>query len=197
MKMTSKNSVLGFSSGALALVLAGVAWACTAVPSCAGAPDSGPAGTRVTLNCIGFNQQSPVEIRWGGSDGPVVGSTETSARDGSFAVSFTPPADAPADVHYVVAVQRDAAGSVLRKASTTFELTTPGEAAGTARSALDNVWAGFSSSKADVGAPGTGAEAPTSNNAFALGSILLAVGMISMALAGVALIRRPRRSRKP
>lgn len=185
----SRSAVSGFSSGATALVVASVAWACTAVPSCAGNPDSGPAGTLITISCNGFEAQAPVEIRWNSPDGSVVGTATGSA----FSVAISPPADAVADVYYLVALQRGSDGAITAKASDTFELTTSAALQKTVPSVLGDNWAGFSSIDR-LGDAGHLLETENRSGAYALGLALLAVGTGAIAVTGVFELARKRRS---
>lgn len=192
----SRSTVLGFCSGATALILGSVAWACTAVPSCSSNPDSGPMGTRVSINCIGFERQAPVEIRWNSVDGPVVGNAMASDRDGSFTVAISPPAGSPAEVHYITAVQRRPDGTVGNKASDVFELTVSGSSDGVqTATGLNESWASLSSAHS-VSDDSSLPEYGSSSRTFALGMGLLALSASLMAFAGIAAVisRRPQRS---
>lgn len=71
------------------------------VPSATVAPSSGPAGSRITVSGTGFDP-GPVDIRWGGASGPVIGAGEGP----DFTVEVTVP-DEPAGTRSVVAVPRD------------------------------------------------------------------------------------------
>jgi len=83
-------------------------------------PASGPPGTEFVVTGTGF-AALPVEIRWGGSSGPVI----ATASGPDFSVSAEVPPDAPPNSHQVVAMVTD--GSAVSSSSASFQVTT-GEA---------------------------------------------------------------------
>lgn len=92
---------------AAVLVGVGVAWACTPQASVSSvAPNSGPEGTTVTVTGEGFSP-GPVEIRWGGHSGPVIGmaTAEVVGTNTSFLTSVTIPKVAPGG-YQLVAISR-------------------------------------------------------------------------------------------
>lgn len=107
----------GTAAGALALVLfMGLASACTPAAYIQISPRSGPAGLVTTVSAGSF-WPGPVQIRWNGADGPLLG----DAQGPNFSVSVTIPAAAPPGVHYVMAVQTASLGTF--KASVPFEVS--------------------------------------------------------------------------
>lgn len=93
---------------------------------------SGPAGGQVTIDGQMFANGSRIEIRWNGTDGPVLG----TAQSGDFSVPVTIPA-APTGLYTVVALTRSQAGVQGEVARAEFQVTgaeaTPAPAKGAAR----------------------------------------------------------------
>ena len=71
-------------------------------PSATVAPSSGPAGSRITVTGTGFDP-GPVDIRWGGASGPVIG----AGMGPDFTVEATVPDEPAGTRSSVVAVPRD------------------------------------------------------------------------------------------
>lgn len=120
-------------AGALvALLTAGsFAWACSPSGNVSVDPDSGAAGSTVTVSGGGFEtptaaDEVPIEIRWNSTSGRVLG----GAVGPDFSVSVTIPSNASGRTHYIVAVQRKSDGSITRQATAPFTVTTtaPAEA---------------------------------------------------------------------
>lgn len=109
------------AAGIVGAVLAGaaVSWACTGQGTIAVTPPSGPAGTEVRVEGTGFGN-APVELRWGSASGTVL----ATAPSGTFAVTFAIP-EAPAGVHYLVAVPQETDASRRAPAPAAFEITQP------------------------------------------------------------------------
>jgi len=99
----------GGSAGALATVFAAasLAWACTPQAFLVLSPNAGPAGTSRTATSAAFSD-SPVELRWGSSSGPVL----ATGSGPSFSASFTVPSAAPG-YYTVVAQTADGQGRAL------------------------------------------------------------------------------------
>lgn len=114
--MRNRLAVSTLLAGAL-LGAAGLAWACTASAYVQISPRSGPAGLVVTMSGGQFNS-GPVSIRWNSVDGREIG----TAQGSNFSVPVRIPSDAPAGVHYVVAVQTDTLGFTY-KTSAAFEVS--------------------------------------------------------------------------
>lgn len=110
MRATAALAVIGTT-----IVTAGaLAFACTTATYFTLSPDRGPAGSIVTVTAGETSAPGPVTIRWNGTDGPVLATTNGP----SFSVRVRIPADAELGVGTVVAVQEGA--SVGRDA---FEVT--------------------------------------------------------------------------
>jgi hypothetical protein len=106
----------------LTLAAAGVcgatlAWACTPSAGISLSPASGSAGSQVVVDGSLF-APGPVEIRWGGSGGPILATTVGP----TFAVNVTIPA-APAGARTILAVGRDGSGAVAGEAASAFTVT--------------------------------------------------------------------------
>lgn len=119
--MKTSTRAAGLAATVVAAVVLGAAsfaWACSPQARVGGLnPTSGPAGTKATLTASEF-YPGPVQIHWNSTTGKEL----ATAQGPSFSVTFAIPDDSPG-VYTVVAVQRGAGGSILGKASTTFELT--------------------------------------------------------------------------
>ena len=171
-----------------AAVLAGllgplsVAWACTgASASTSLSPASGVAGSTVVVTGANY-APGTVEVRWGGVTGPILGTTP----GGNFTSTVKVPAEAPAGVYYLVAVQRDGAGGVESKVADTFEVTGGPAGASDAVPQGQSLWSGSSS--------GLGTDVPQSGgpSPFVIGGAALAVGMVGL-FGGFTLLAISRR----
>lgn len=104
----------------------GVAWACS--PQAYVNPlstDTGREGAPLRVSGGSFLSGVPVEIRWNSPAGPLLG----TAPGPNFSTTVTVPADATPGVYYVVALARNADGTIAGKGSASFEVQAP---AGTA-----------------------------------------------------------------
>lgn len=99
------------------------AWACVPMANLVTLrPDSsGPAGSRVVVNGLGFDG-TPVEIRWNAPNGPRLG----AARGPNFSVEVTIP-KTPPGLYTVIAVERQQDGSIGNTGSTVFDVIARGE----------------------------------------------------------------------
>jgi len=150
-------------------------------------------GTRVTITCTGFQEPTPVTIRWNQADGPAV----ATAKGPDFSVAFDVPANISPDVYYVVALQNSANGQVVGKASDTFQVT--GNASGgpagatAAASAIQDQWSGFKSPGDSLGSALSSITptGPASSTALTAGLALLTFGIVcSVGGTAVVLVRR-------
>lgn len=102
----------GLASGLAVLVVmigaASFAWACTIQAELYVSPGSGAASSLARVSGSGFGN-SPVEIRWGGANGPQLG----SAMGPSFSVRVTIPNVAPR-VYTIIATQNVPLGQTSR-----------------------------------------------------------------------------------
>lgn len=166
----------GLVAAVLTVVLAGagLAWACVPQPYIVLRPlASAPAGTMVTVEGQNFAGDRH-EIRWNGIEGDLL----TTASGAYFSVPFTVPAASPG-VYSLVAMTREAGGTVGNVATASFEVTGPGSK--TSGSHLPDQPA-----KAEHGAAGT------TPDPFVTG---MAGGAVTVGLAGsVAVLARRRRS---
>lgn len=113
---------------AAAMTAVSVAWACTPGGNVDVNPGSGLAGSSARVSGSGFVAEgeagaaaAPVQIRWNSTGGPVL----ATATAPSFSTAVTIPEGAAARTYYVVAVQRQADGSIVRQASAPFTVTAP------------------------------------------------------------------------
>lgn len=165
----------GLSAG-LAVVLAGVAWACTAQPSILSVgPMSSAPNTEVTVTGRAV-AAGPVEVRWNALDGPMLAKVGADAR-GDFVTTITVPNARPG-VYSIIAVAQNT--GVARMA---FEVTPSSSGAEEAARAPRPAWA--------VG-PVTPRSSPSSPG-LAVGSALLAAGLVTLfAGAATASVQRRR-----
>lgn len=113
---------------AAAMTAVSVAWACTPGGNVNVNPGSGLAGSTARVSGSGFVAEgeagaaaAPVQIRWNSTSGPVL----ATASAPSFSTAVTIPEGAAARTYYVVAVQRQGDGSIVRQASAPFTVTAP------------------------------------------------------------------------
>lgn len=100
--------------GAIGLLAASAAFACSALASLSVTPPSGPAGTSVVVDGQGFRPALPVAVRWAGASGAALASPVPD-DSGRFSVNVVIPADSPA-------------GSVVISASQKYTTDSGGEA---------------------------------------------------------------------
>lgn len=105
--MTRRVSTVLFTACAMLLVTAMAAYACTNLATLNLSEGAGAAGADVDVTGSSFatGEDAPaVEIRWGGSDGPVLTEAQTDST-GAIQTSVTIPDDATPGYHVVVATQ--------------------------------------------------------------------------------------------
>lgn len=141
------------------------AWACVPMAKLVSLqPDSsGPSGSRVVVNGLGFEPNS-VEVRWNAADGPRLG----AARGPNFSVTVTIP-KAPEGLHTLIAVERQQDGSIGNTGSAPFDVTARGEAQSSP---------GLATGRGD----GPGTESPPSSERS------LDPPWVALAAAGIALL---------
>lgn len=150
------------------------AWACVPMAKLVSLqPDSsGPSGSRVVVNGLGFEPNS-VEVRWNAADGPRLG----AARGPNFSVSVTIP-KAPEGLHTLIAVERQQDGSIGNTGSAPFDVTARGEAPSRSGSAT-----GRGDGPRTESAPSSERSSDPSWVALAAaGAVLLAIGALGGAL---------------
>jgi len=107
------------------------------------------------------------EIRWNGVDGALL----ATAHGRNFSVPVQVPADARPDVYYLVALGRNADGTVDGKVATTVQVTAPGNSL---QAASSNAWA-------RAGLPvSTAGRSGSQSLTVVLGIGLLSVGLVSL-----------------
>lgn len=166
-----RAAAVGVGLAAATLLAGGWAWACTPQPRVVStSAESGPARSEVLVTGEGARPGAPIELRWNGVRGPVIGSG-TADDAGAFASAVRLP-DAGPGVHTIVAVVQDA--GIGR---TAFEIT-PARASTTRT--RSPVWTTSFPSQSS-GARG-----------FDGGGVLLAVGTVGLAggTAAAVLVRR-------
>ena len=107
---------------AVVVMSASASWACIPVAVMEISPvNSGPAGTKVVIDGLRFGA-SPVEVRWGRFDGPLL----ARGTGPDFTADVIVPSS-PAGLYTIVAFSRGADGSVGPAATTAeFQVTGPG-----------------------------------------------------------------------
>ena len=121
------------------LAAAGLAWACTAVPSIvAVTPADAPPGSPVTVRGQAPGAGRVLEFRWDGVRGPALARAEDKFVLTSFSVEVPIPADATPGVHTIVAVPAGgdpASAGVGSVGRATVEVTgsAPGQGASSGR----------------------------------------------------------------
>lgn len=115
-------SLLGTLSALATIVAtAAVAWACTADSYVDLSSTTGKAGDTITVNGKGFVGGAPVEIRWDGTGGPLMGTGQGPRPT----VNVTIP-DVPPGTYYVFGIAREEDGSSWN-ASRQFTVVGPEE----------------------------------------------------------------------
>lgn len=108
-------------AGAVVALVATGAWACVPQPRLVVITPqaSGPAGSQVTVQGIGFDSPpSTTEIRWNTAEGPVLGRSDSA----DFSVAVTVPEVGPG-TYGVLVMSRGADGVLGNAARATFEVT--------------------------------------------------------------------------
>ena len=203
-RVRRRITVVAFMSLAAIAGVASAAWACTAAPPVTSiSPKVGQPGTEVRVAGMNYDA-GPVEIRWNGATGPVLATAEAVGKKGaaSFSQVVNVPADMAGGMYYMVAVQRDTAGSVVYKVADTFEVTAPAASAAmpsvSSASATGDLWSAFApgsevATSGDSTTAATGADSSTSRN-LALGVGLMGIGTAAL-LGGFAVdVARRRRA---
>ena len=101
----------------LGMSAAAMAWACSPQAYIFLSSTGGHAGQRMTVNGHGFID-GPVQIRWNGAYGALVGTT----RGPDFSTTIRVPANAAPGIAYIHGVARDAAGRLVGDAVKAFRV---------------------------------------------------------------------------
>lgn len=185
--MRRRLSTLLLSLGALLLVGAMTAWACTNLATLNLEKAAGSAGDEVGVTGSSFNTSdgaSAVEIRWDGVEGQVLATAETDSA-GNIATTVAIPADAQPGYHVLVATQ-----------SVTDDEGEVSTAYGTPARAAFSVGGTVPDAPAVASGPSTVATgAETSGGLVAL-TALLAIAGLALFGAGVGLFVRELRPRE-
>lgn len=173
--------------GVVAVVLgvAGYAWACTPQARIVAlSPTAAPVHSALTVRGEALVPMAPVEVRWDGVEGAVIGSGTADASGGFSSVVNVP--EAKPGVHVIVAVVR--APRSVYAARTTFEVTaSAGDAVTTAADSARNP------SRFDASERAAASEAESAvRTPLVVGAALLAVGGAAL-LSGFAVATQWRR----
>ena len=122
MKVRRRALVTGLCAAALAVLGAGVAWACTPTAHVDVYPQTGIPGSRVTVTASKFHPDQPIEIRWETAAGERLGTARTASNGGTQAEITVP--SVPGDVYYIVAVQFEGT-RVIGESVASFEVEAP------------------------------------------------------------------------
>lgn len=205
---TKRGSFVVMTGWLLTLGVIGAAWACTVSPSLSVEPGFSTPGSLVTIQGafipIGAktgqaSEAGPVEIRWNGSDGPLLASSEASSKpvpDGTnLSVPVTVPSQARPGVYYLVAVQRDASGNVIAKAAETFEVRSAGSSVSGAsqRAVSGDLWSGLAGNTGRISAAESEVRAAASSGYLAVGISLAGISALALALGAGTLASRKRK----
>ena len=164
------------------MTFAAAAYACTALATLNLSAPAGTAGSTVAVTGAAFATaagSSPVALRWGKADGPVLAQA-TPDRAGNISANVTVPADAKAGYHVIVATQTGPRGAAApgTPARAAFEVVGPGGQRAT-----------------------PGAAAPAGSEGTPVGAVVVTalLGVAGLALfgGGVATIFRGRRRDVP
>lgn len=129
MRITLLRRSLVAGVTAVLLGLAGAASACVPQPLVTLQPrESGPAGSEVTVNAVSVAGEA--EIRWNGTDGPLL----AKATGPAFSTPMKVP-DAEPGLYAVVVLERTRSGSVGSTARASFLVTGPDSDPGTGSAA--------------------------------------------------------------
>lgn len=127
--MSSMRRLVALASVAAlipAVVVAGLAWACTPQAEFTQfSPSSGGPGTVVTIAGRNFVANQPITIHWGSASGPVIG----TAQGPEFSTTVTVP-QAPGDVYAIVAVTTGPNPSLTGQGRGAFTMVTPSAPSG-------------------------------------------------------------------
>jgi hypothetical protein len=171
--------------GAVAMVWAGTAWACTSLASLNLSNATGQSGDTINVNGSSFSPDPgpihPVVVHWNGIAGPVL-ATITPDASGAISGSFTVPQADPG--HYViVATQTDGKG---------------GQSFGTPARAGFTIQAPGATAAVTPAAPGVGAIPTATTTSGGLVALTIGLGVVGLALfgAGVGAFARQARRRE-
>lgn len=177
---------LGWLAGVVALTLmswVSSGWACIPQPKLVSLQPqaSGPAGSRVTVQGLGFDQ-GPIEIRWNGSDGPQL----AKAEGPNFSAEITIPSS-PEGLYGVVVLGRKVDGAVGNTGTAAFQVSSRRAQNGQgAQNPLDATEALGDGREADRSTRAANTSLAALVAAFCAGAAVLALG----GLGGVLLSRR-------
>lgn len=195
MRLNRKNVFVAGLAGALVMGIAAFAWACTAQARIIGlSTPSAASGTEITVSGEGAQSGAPVAIYWNEVGATPLAETVADAA-GNFSAAITVP-EAPADVHYIVAVPSGAQGG-----RAPFEVTSPGAAGAPALGSerTSDLWNGFSANSGSPAGSEAGGAASSGGGPArgTLGMTLFAIGAIGLVSGvGVAAARRRATARR-
>lgn len=168
--MRRRGVIAGAVAVSAVLGATSVAWACTAQLGTEVKP--GMAGVGAAFTVEGDGAPGPVEIRWDGADGQVLG----IVPDGTaYAAAVRVPETSPG-VHTVVAVSREADGTVTSSGKAAIEVLAPGGARALSPASL------YTSSQ----------PAAANGSQMAIGAGLLGAGLVAL-FGGFAVVEVRRR----
>lgn len=189
--MRNKMSKVLLTTGALLLVSAMAAWACTNLATLNLDKSAGAAGTSVDITGSSFATESAryaevsaVEIRWNGVDGAVLATARPDSA-GNIATTVRVPSDAAPGYHVLVATQ----STTDKEGNVSPAYGTPARAAFSVAGEVPQVTA------APAGPSSVVASSSTSGSLVAL-TALLAVAGLGLFGAGVGMFVREVRPRE-
>lgn len=164
----------------LLLLWEGSAWACVPQPRLVSLQPmaSGPSGTQVTVNALGFDP-GRAEVRWNAPDGELL----ADGNGPSFSLPITIP-QTPEGLYAVIVISRDVDGGIGNTGSTAFQvLSTGASSAGPRASTADGTTSHSGTSTAVT-------DASSSSDANAIPLILEAATLLVLGGLGGAWISR-------
>jgi len=180
MKAQIRAMQLALGTGAVVVLAAAVAWACTPQTRLmAPQVQKAVAGTAITIQGDSVTPGTPVAIHWSGLNGAQLAQA-VAGQSGNFSATITVPQVAPG-VYFVMAVPAGDAAV----ARVPFQVTGGASAEATGSTGL---WEGFSAAGRQIdSAPAS--QGSTSPAGLGLGIVLMAAGLGVAAAAAVVMVR--------
>lgn len=198
--MTGKRfGMFGGVGAAFGLIMGlGLAWACTPTSSIVLLPETGPAGSKITVAgqvAPDAGPAAPVEIRWNSVSGLLLGTVSPDASR-NFSAEVTVP-EVGEGIYYVMAIsgKAEAGRASFQVVQPEQPTTAAGEPAGSPRSISADVWSGLERPNAGTSSPiSAPPDAAPRNAGIFAGTALVAIGLSALA---THLILGCRPKRKP
>lgn len=200
-----RGALLTFGALISALAASSLAWACTQQALITLIPPFAPAGKTVTVKGERFAPGAPVEIRWNGTSGAILGIAEGP----DFVTEITVPKDARPDVYLLVGIQRNVVDQfrqrvpelgataplgVLKAASPAGNEATGADINAISRATASDLWSGYEKGQGE----GSSLRAASGGAVVASKGLAWGGGVLATAALGTLMwllvFVRPRRS---